>query len=300
MVEARSLRRALNAQLYALPGLTVFAPVTASVTRSDNGAEIHIEGGPTLTAQLVIGAEGRQSALREAAGISVSRVPYNQTGIVSAVSHELPHDNVALEHFLPGGPFAVLPMPASPDALPGGAPNVSAVVWTERAPRAAQIMALDDVRFGREIRRRMGGYLGDVQPVGRRWAYPLSAMLVQRYIDTRLALAGDSAHGIHPIAGQGLNLGFRDAVALTELLIEAHEASGDLGSPELLTRYQRKRRPDNLAMLTATDALDRLFSNDRRTIRLARDTGIAAVHRIKPLKRFFMRAAMGTHAAATR
>jgi 2-octaprenyl-6-methoxyphenol hydroxylase len=123
---------------------------------------------------------------------------------------------------------------------------------------------------------------------------------VQRYIDTRLALAGESAHGIHPIAGQGLNLGFRDAVALTELLIEAHEASGDLGSPELLTRYQRKRRPDNLAMLTATDALDRLFSNDRRTIRLARDTGIAAVHRIKPLKRFFMRAAMGTHAAATR
>jgi 2-octaprenyl-6-methoxyphenol hydroxylase len=300
MVEARSLRRALNAQLHALPGLSVFAPVTASVIRSDDCTEIRIEDGPTLTAQLVISAEGRQSALREAAGIAVSRVPYNQTGIVSAVSHELPHDNVALEHFLPGGPFAVLPMPASPDALPGGAPNVSAVVWTERAPRAAQIMALDDARFGREIRRRIGGYLGDVRPVGRRWAYPLSAMLVQRYIDTRLALAGDSAHGIHPIAGQGLNLGFRDAIALTELLIEAHEASGDLGSPELLTRYQRKRRPDNLAMLAATDALDRLFSNDRRTIRLARDTGIAAVDRIKPLKRFFMRAAMGTHAGPVR
>jgi 2-octaprenyl-6-methoxyphenol hydroxylase len=297
MVEARSLRRALNARLHALPELHVFAPATASITRGEDAADIQIEGGPALRAQLIVGAEGRQSALREAAGIPVSRVPYSQTGIVCAVSHERPHNNVALEHFLPGGPFAVLPMPASPDALPGGAPNVSAVVWSDRTQRANQIMALDNARFGREIRRRMGNYLGEVQPIGRRWAYPLSAMLVQRYTDTRLALAGDAAHGIHPIAGQGLNLGFRDAIALTGLLLEAHAAGQDLGSPDVLTRYQRQRRPDNLAMLAATDALDRLFSTDNRPLRLARDTGIAAVHRIKPLKRFFMRAAMGTHAA---
>jgi 2-octaprenyl-6-methoxyphenol hydroxylase len=300
MVEARSLRRALNAQLHALPGLSVFAPVTASVAREEDAAEIRVVGGPTLRAQVIIGAEGRQSALRDAAGIPVSRVPYGQIGIVCAVSHELPHNNVALEHFLPGGPFAVLPMPASPDALPGGAPNVSAVVWSERTERANQVMALDDVRFGREIRRRMGNTLGAVQPIGRRWGYPLSAMLVQRYTDTRLALAGDAAHGIHPIAGQGLNLGFRDAVALTELLLAAHAAGDDLGGPDMLARYQRRRRPDNLAMLAATDALDRLFSTDNRPLRLARDTGIAAVHRIKPLKRFFMRAAMGTHAAPIR
>lgn len=298
MVEARSLRRALNAHLHALPSLAVFAPAVTRVTRSDDAVEIGIEGGPVLRSQLVIGAEGRQSPLRDAAGIGVSRMPYGQTGIVCAVAHALPHHGVALEHFLPGGPFAVLPMPASPDALPGGAPHVSAVVWTERTRVAEAIAGLDDARFATEIRRRMGDYLGEVQPIGRRWAYPLSAMLAQRYVDTRMALAGDAAHGIHPIAGQGLNLGFRDATALAALLIEAHADGQDLGAPGLLARYQRMRRPDNLAMLAATDALDRLFSTDRRTVRLVRDLGIAGVNRISPLKRFFMRSAMGVHAAA--
>jgi 2-octaprenyl-6-methoxyphenol hydroxylase len=297
MVEARSLRRALNAHLHALPTLSVFAPAVTRVTRSEDAVEIQIDGGPMLRCQLVIGAEGRQSPLRDSAGIGVSRVPYGQTGIVSAVSHEYPHHGVALEHFLPGGPFAVLPMPASPDAVPGGAPHVSAIVWTERRKIAETIVGLDDARFATEIRRRMGDYLGEIRPIGRRWAYPLSAMLVQRYVDTRMALAGDSAHGIHPIAGQGLNLGFRDATALAGLLIEAHEAGQDLGSPGLLARYQRMRRPDNLGMLAATDALDRLFSTDRQLVRLARDIGIAAVHRAPPLKRFFMRSAMGLHAA---
>jgi 2-octaprenyl-6-methoxyphenol hydroxylase len=297
MVEARSLRRALNAHLHTLPTLSVFAPAVTSVTRSEEGVEIRIEGGPTLRCQLVIGAEGRQSPLRDSAGIGVSRVPYGQTSIVSAVSHGYPHHGVALEHFLPGGPFAVLPMPASPDAVPGGAPHVSAIVWTERRRVAEAIVGLDDERFATEIRRRIGDYLGEVRPVGRRWAYPLSAMLVQRYIDVRMALAGDSAHGIHPIAGQGLNLGFRDATALAGLLTEAHDKGQDLGSPALLARYQRMRRVDNLGMLAATDALDRLFSTDRKIVRLARDIGIAAVHRTPPLKRFFMRSAMGLHAA---
>lgn len=297
MLEARSLRRALNAHLHAFPNLLVYAPAKTNVARSDDAVEIEIDGGPLLRCQVVIGAEGRQSPLRDSAGIGVTRVPYGQTGIVCAVSHENPHNGVALEHFLPGGPFAVLPMPASTDAIPGGAPHVSAIVWSDRAAMADIVVKLDDARFAIEIRRRMGDYLGAVRPIGRRWAYPLSAMLVQRYVDTRLALAGDAAHGIHPIAGQGLNLGFRDATALAELLIDAHAAGHDLGSPELLRRYERRRRPDNLTMLAATDALDRLFSSDREVLRLARDIGIAAVHRMPPVKRFFMRSAMGLHAA---
>ncbi len=288
MVEARSLRVALNAHMAALPALSVFAPAEAHVERQPDGAIVHVAGGPDIACRLVIAAEGRRSPLREAAGIPLTRLPYGQTGIVCAVAHERPHHNVALEHFLPSGPFAQLPMCATP-----GAPNVSAIVWTER-DRLAQIMlGLDDVRFAREIARRLGDHLGAVRPIGRRWNYPLAAMLAHRYVDTRLALVGDAAHGIHPIAGQGLNLGFRDVEVLADLLIAATSAGTDLGAPELLARYQRQRRPDNLAMLAATDALDRLFSNDRSVVRLARDLGIAAVHRTTPLKRLFMRQAMG-------
>jgi 2-octaprenyl-6-methoxyphenol hydroxylase len=198
-----------------------------------------------------------------------------------------------LEHFLPSGPFAVLPMAPSADAETGGAPNVSAVVWTERTQIANTMLRLDESRFAREIRRRLGDYLGGLRTVGRRWNYPLSAMLAHRYVDTRMALAGDAAHGIHPIAGQGLNLGFRDAIALADLAIEAKAAGEDVGSPELLARYQRARRPDNLAMLAMTDGLDRLFSTNNPAMRLARDVGIAAVDRAMPLKRAFMRLAMG-------
>lgn len=293
MVEARSLRRALNARVRALPSLHLFAPAEASVDRAEDGAVVHLAGGPSVACRLVIAAEGRNSPLREAAGIPVTRFDYPQTGIVCAISHELPHRGVALEHFLPSGPFAVLPMAPSADAEAGGAPNVSAVVWTERTRIAATMLGLDDIRFAREIRRRLGDYLGAVRTVGKRWNYPLSAMLAHRYVDTRLALAGDAAHGIHPIAGQGLNLGFRDAIALTGLLIEAKQAGADLGSAALLARYQRMRRPDNLAMLAMTDGLDRLFSTNNPVLRLARDLGIAAVDRTPPVKRIFMRRAMG-------
>jgi 2-octaprenyl-6-methoxyphenol hydroxylase len=293
MVEARGLRRALNARVRALPDLHVFAPAEAAVDRSEDGVVVYIEGAPSLACRLVIAAEGRNSPLREAAGIPVTRFDYPQTGIVCAISHELPHYGVALEHFLPSGPFAVLPMAPSTDAEAGGAPNVSAVVWTERTRIAATMLALDDTRFAREIRRRLGGHLGAIHTVGRRWNYPLSAMLAHRYVDTRLAIAGDAAHGIHPIAGQGLNLGFRDAIALAALLIEARQAGDDLGSATLLARYQRARRPDNLAMLAMTDGLDRLFSTNNPLLRLARDVGIAAVDRARPVKRGFMRQAMG-------
>ena len=293
MVEARGLRVALNAHMASLPLLRVLAPATARVARSAEGVVVDVADGPIVRCALVVAAEGRQSPLRQEAGIPVTRLGYDQTGIVCAVSHALPHNNVALEHFLPAGPFAALPMAPSADAREGGAPHVSAIVWTERTAMAERILALDDARFAREIARRLGDHLGAIQTVGRRWSYPLSAMLAHRYVDTRLALAGDAAHGIHPIAGQGLNLGFRDAIALADLTIEAVAAGQDVGSPALLNRYQRMRRPDNVAMLAMTDGLDRLFSSDNPTLRLARDVGIAAVHRMPRLKRLFMRRAMG-------
>jgi 2-octaprenyl-6-methoxyphenol hydroxylase len=293
MVEARSLRVALNAHMHALPPLRVFAPVVAEVKRREDGATVQIAGGPRIECRLVVAAEGRNSPLRRAANIPVTTLPYDQTGIVCAISHAKSHHNTALEHFLPSGPFAQLPMCASADAEAGGTPNVSAIVWTERTPIARRMLTLDDARFAREIARRLGDHLGEVHCIGRRWSYPLGAMHAHRYYDTRLALIGDAAHTIHPIAGQGLNLGFRDAIALSGILINAWQHGLDPGSDNLLRRYQQQRRPDNLLMLAATDTLDRLFSSDNPVVRLARDIGIAAVHRTPPLKRLFMRRAMG-------
>ncbi len=288
MTESRSLRVALNGHLHALSALSVFAPAEARVERGAEGAIVQLGDGEEIACRLVVAAEGRSSPLREQARIPVTRIPYRQTSIVCAVAHERPHGNLALEHFLPGGPFAQLPMSASE-----AGPNVSAIVWTERNDVADRMLALDDPAFAREITRRLGDHLGVLRPVGRRWRYPLSAMLAHRYADTRLALVGDAAHGIHPVAGQGLNLGFRDAIGLADLVIAAYRAGGDVGSPRLLERYQRQRRPDNLAMLVATHGLDRLFSNDNPLLRAARDFGIAAVNRTPPLKRLFMRQAMG-------
>jgi 2-octaprenyl-6-methoxyphenol hydroxylase len=288
MVEARSLRMALNARLHELPNLSVFAPAQATVTRGAGEALVSIADGPSFTCRLAVAAEGRGSALREAAGIPVTRLAYRQTGIVFAVAHARPHDGVALEHFLPAGPFAQLPMAGTADA-----PNLSAIVWTERTATADRLMALPPDAFTREAARRLGDHLGAIRLVGRRWSYPLGALHAHRYTDTRLALVGDAAHGIHPIAGQGLNLGFLDATDLARRVIEAVAGGADPGGTDLLRRYQAARRPDNLMMLAATDALDRLFSSDSRVLRLARDLGIAAVQRMPPLKRRFIRQAMG-------
>ncbi len=288
MVEARSLRVALNQQLHALPTLTVLAPAHATAERTADGAVVQVEGGPAIRCRLVVAAEGRRSPLREAAGIPVTRLAYRQSGIVTAVAHEKPHDGTALEHFLPSGPFAQLPMQGTEEAA-----NISAIVWTERSSLAPRMMALDDGCFAREIARRLGGHLGAVRPIGRRWVYPLSAMHAQRYVDTRLALVGDSAHGVHPIAGQGLNLGLRDAIVLAELLLDAQAAGADPGAHGLLAAYQARRRPANLAMLATTHALDRLFSTDIGIVRAVRDIGIAGVNRLPPLRRALMRQAMG-------
>ena len=284
MVEARSLRVALNARLNGAEGVRLFAPAEVSVERRADGAVVQVAGGPAIRCRLVVAAEGRLSPLREQAGIAVTRAPYRQRGMVCALAHERSHGNTALEHFLPSGPFAQLPMTGTAEA-----PHVSAIVWTERTELAERLMRLDAAGFAREAGRRLGGHLGAVRPVGRRWMYDLSAMHAHRYVDTRLALVGDAAHGIHPIAGQGLNLGFRDVLALAGLI----EGADDPGDPALLRRYQAARRPDNLLMLGATDALDRLFSTDNPLLRAARDMGIAAVDRLPGLKRGFMRAAMG-------
>ncbi len=288
MVEARDLRVGLNSRLAAMPNLHLFAPAQATVRRDADAATITIAGGPTITASLVIAADGRDSRLRRDAGIIATRLPYRQHAVVCAIAHERPHHGTALEHFLPEGPFAQLPMAPSE-----AGDNISALVWTDRPERAARFMEMDAPGFTREITRRLGTHLGPIRLVGRRWSYPLSALMAQRFTAPRLALVGDAAHGVHPIAGQGLNLGLRDAAQLCDQLIDAWEDGADLASPALLARYQAARRPDAMLMLAATDALDRLFSTDFPPLRLARDLGIAAVHRIPPLKRFFMRQAMG-------
>ncbi|MBY0335718.1 MAG: UbiH/UbiF/VisC/COQ6 family ubiquinone biosynthesis hydroxylase [Acetobacteraceae bacterium] len=293
MVEARALRVALNARLPELPGLHVFAPMTAEVTRDAEGAELRLADGRRIRAQLVIGAEGRGSPLRGQAGINVLRHDYGQVGLVGAFAHERPHGNRALELFLPAGPFAQLPLSDLREFGVSSLPHASAFVWTERTATAKRMLALDDAGFGRELRRRIGDWLGAIEPIGRRWHYPLTAMHAERYVDTRLALVGDAAHGMHPIAGQGLNIGFRDVTALSKLVGQAHAAGRDVGSPDLLRAYQAERRSDAMLMIGATHVLEKLFGNDFGPVRLARRLGIAAVDRIGPLKRAFARQAMG-------
>lgn len=289
MVEARHLRIALNAQLPNLPGLFVAAPATvAAVERAAERACVRLADGTAIRTRLVVAAEGRESATREAAGIPVTRWDYGQDAIVAAVRHDRPHGHAAVEHFLPGGPFAILPLPGE-----DGDGRTSAIVWTERRAEAARVWSLDASGFARELARRFGDHLGAVTPAGMRWRYPLGALLAHRYTATRLALVGDAAHGIHPIAGQGLNLGFRDVGELGMRIVSAFHAGRDVGGTEVLAGYQRARRPANMTMLAATDLLDRLFSTDLAPVRLVRDLGIAAVDRVPPLKRVFMRTAMG-------
>jgi 2-octaprenyl-6-methoxyphenol hydroxylase len=286
MLENRVLRRALILRARELPALRLLAPARlAQLDRGSAGVAARLADGTRIEAPVVVAADGRGSFVREEAGIRVTRWTYRQTAIVTTVEHERPHGFVANEHFLPAGPFAILPL------LPE---TRSSIVWTERSDVAPAIMALDEQGFTRELRRRFGGFLGDVRPVGPRFSYPLSLQYAASAIDRRLALVGDALHAMHPIAGQGLNMGLRDVAALFDALLEARAAGRDLGSPAVLGRYQRWRRFDNTLMLAMTDGLNRLFSNNIPPLRLARDLGLAAVHRAPPLKRLFMRHAMGT------
>ncbi len=289
IVENLATRRALAARAAGLAGLILLAPARiVAVERGAAAVLAELADDRRIRAQLAVGAEGKASPLREAAGIRVTRWDYPQCGIVCTVAHEAPHDGVAHEHFLPSGPFALLPMT---DTAEGG--HRSSLVWTERRALVPAMMALSEADFGRELERRFGGGLGRLRQAGGRWSYPLDLMFAERCVDRRLALIGDAAHVIHPIAGQGLNLGLRDVAALAETLVDARRLGLDLGSAQVLAGYQGWRRVDGLLLAVVTDGLNRLFSNDLAPLRLVRDLGLAAVDRAPPLKRFFMRHAMG-------
>jgi len=289
IVENRFLRAALLRQLTSCPSVEIVAPDEVVDTRRDESrAELVLRTGRRIQAALVASAEGRFGALREEAGIGAQAWSYRQIAIVLVAHHERPHRGVAQEKFLPGGPFAILPMC---DGERGE--HRSSIVWTERADLARRLLQLDAPPFQAEFARRFGSHLGHAEPAGPRWSYPLSLVHADRYVDTRLVLVGDAAHGIHPIAGQGYNLGVRDIAALVEVLIEARRLGLDVGAADTLERYARWRRADNFAMVAATDVLNRLFSNDAPPLRLARDLGLAAVHRMPAMRRFFARHAMG-------
>lgn len=284
MVENRINRQALIKAMGKADNLDYLAPArVVSTTRQSSGTTVSLADGRTVHARLIIAADGRRSKTREEAGIKLTSWPYHQTGIVCTVETEKPHNGIAHEHFLPAGPFAILPMRG----------HRASLVWTEKSRLVPTIMALSDDDFHEEMMTRFGDFLGEVKIVGPRFSYPLSLQYAERATDERLVLIGDAYHGMHPIAGQGLNFGLRDVAALAEVLVEAKRLGQDIGSAAVLARYERWRRFDNTLMLSLTDALVRLFSNDIAPIRHARDIGMAAVNKVPPMKKFFMRHAMG-------
>jgi len=283
IVENRHLRRALWDRASRLPGLEMVAPMVVGHADYGAAATLVLADGSKLQAELIAAADGKASPLREAAGIRTLTWSYPQIGIVTTVRHARPHHGVAVEHFLPAGPFAILPMTG----------NRSSIVWTEAAELAPKLLALDGEAFQRELGQRFGDFLGEISVEGPRWSYPLSFLHATSYTAPRLALVGEAAHVIHPIAGQGLNLGIRDAAALAECLVDGRRLGLDLADATLLARYQRWRRFDNVLLAGVTDGLNRLFSNTVPPIKIARDFGLATVTRIPPLKRVFMRHAMG-------
>ncbi len=286
IVENPVTRRALLRRLRTLPAVTFLAPTTvAHLDRDSGGVHATLTDGRQIEARLVVAADGRASPMRIAAGIGLTSWHYSQTAIVCTVAHQDSHHNVAHEHFLPAGPFAILPLAHSCQ---------SSIVWTERSQRVPFLMALNDDAFLAELEARFGDFLGGIRVAGPRFSYPLSLQFADAYVAQRLALAGDAAHGMHPLAGQGLNMGIRDVAALAEVIVDAARLGLDVGEMSSLLRYQRWRRFDNMVMLALTDVLNRLFSNDIELLRLARDMGLAMVNRLPPLKKLFMQHAMGT------
>ena len=283
MVENRRIRAAL-AQGVQAAGLEVLAPASvASVDVGPGQAAVTLADGRVLNAPLVVGAEGRRSRVRTAAGIDTVGWNYGQSGVVATVRLARDHGNVAHEYFLPGGPFAILPLTDQRASL----------VWTETTRRAEALRDASDEAFHAHLLRRFGDFLGDVAVEGPRFVYPLSLSLAERLYAPRIALIGDAAHGVHPVAGQGLNMGLKDAAALAEVLTDAARLGEDIGSETVLERYARWRRFDNAALAAGFDAFVRLFSNDIGPVRLVRNLGMAAVNRIAPLRRAFMHEAGG-------
>ena len=284
IAENRHIRAALYQVVDACPNLELLAPAAVtSLSVEAAGAVATLANGEEISAPLVIAADGRDSPLRGQMGVQIVGWSYPQTGIVATVEHERPHNGVAYEHFLPSGPFAILPMTE----------DRSSLVWTEDKRKAPALLALDEAGFNAELAQRFGGHLGKTKSAGPRWSYPLSFHLARDFVRPRFALAGDCAHGIHPIAGQGLNLGLKDAAALAEVLLDAARLGRDIGALDTLKRYERWRRFDSFALAASTDALNRLFSNDIAPLRHLRDLGLGIVDSIGPARRFFMRHAGG-------
>jgi 2-octaprenyl-6-methoxyphenol hydroxylase len=284
IVENRHIRAALFAAVAASKAIVLRASASfVDLETQALGATATLDGGETLRARLFVAADGRESPMRELMGVRLIQWSYPQWGIVATVRHERPHRGTAYEHFLPSGPFAILPMTG----------NRSSLVWTERDHVARAMLDLPPAAFETEMAQRFGTHLGAVHAEGPRWSYPLRFHLVRSYVKPRFAIVGDAAHGIHPIAGQGLNLGFKDVAALAEVTLDAARLGLDIGALDVLQHYERWRRFDSFTLAAATDTLNRLFSNDFAPLRVVRDVGLGVVDGIGPLRRFFMRHAGG-------
>jgi len=289
MVENRLLRAALREAARDAERIQLLMPARPGETmRDENGVRVALEDGRLLAAPLLVAAEGRNSPMREAASIPIARWAYDHVAIVATIAHERPHDETAYEIFYPDGPFAILPMLAGDDGK-----HRSAIVWSVKARDAGAMLGLPERALAHEIEKRMGGFLGAVTLAGPRWNHPLGFHHAARITDRRLALVGDAAHGIHPIAGQGLNLGFRDAAALAEVLVEGARHGLDLGDAQLLGRYERWRSLDTFMVAMATDSLTRLYGVPGRTASAVRRFGMGLVQRAGPVKQRLMAEARG-------
>lgn len=283
LLENRHVRAALAAAIRDA-GIRVLAPArVAKAAFGPREAEITLDDGRTLRAPLAVGAEGRGSVIRQAAGIGAIGWDYPQTGVVATVRLDRPHAGVAYEYFLPGGPFAILPLTG----------NRASLVWTESPARGAALKTARPEIFQAHLERRFGDFLGEIKVEGPVFTYPLSLQLAERFIAPRAALLGDAAHGVHPIAGQGLNLGLKGAAALAEVLVDAVRLGEDIGSEVVLERYAAWRRFDTVTLSAGMDLFVRLFSNDNPLVRAMRGVGMAAVNRVGPARRFFMHEAGG-------
>ncbi len=283
MIEDRFLHAAL-ADALAAAGVAVVAGDGVAAQAADAaGVSVTLASGRRMTGRLLVGADGRGSGVAARAGIRRTGWAYGQTALVCAIAHERPHGGIAHQVFLPGGPLAILPLPG----------NRSSIVWSERDSIAAEVARLPDADFLAALRVRVGDFLGRIALAGDRFAYTLSLSLADRWCAPRVVLAGDAAHGVHPIAGQGLNLGLRDAAALAQVLAEARQRGEDLAAPDVLARYERWRRFDTVSLALGMDAVNRLFSNDNPLLRAARDLGMGAVSAMPALRRAFIRQAAG-------
>jgi 2-octaprenyl-6-methoxyphenol hydroxylase len=284
MLEDRYLRRALIEAMAEQPLITQVSNDTVTAQESHaTGVSVTLASGKTLTGRLLIGADGRASGTAARAGIRRTGWGYGQTALVAAIEHELPHHGIAHQFFMPPGPLAILPLPG----------NVSSIVWSETDATAARFAALPDADFMEVLRPRFGDFLGAITLRGARYTYPLSLTVANSFVADRLALIGDAAHGMHPIAGQGLNAGLRDVAALAQVMTEAARRGEDIAAPDVLARYQQWRRFDTATLALATDLTNRLFSNDNPLLRAARDLGMGALGHMPRLRRGFIREAAG-------